>query len=108
MPKGRYYGMDAPLSTGPHPDPLSDVHAACGEPFRSDGWQPIETAPRDRRVLLWGRYWSDGQGWFSDALSGWWSAELERWEANGGLHSYSFGVRPTHWMPLPAPPQTKE
>ncbi len=64
-------------------------------------WQPIETAPKDGSViLLWGRYWSDSQGWFPAPLQGQWNRD--RWEA---VWRYSFGVRPTHWMPLPEPPK---
>ena len=68
-------------------------------------WQPIETAPKDESpVLLWGRYWSDGQGWMRTAALGRWNAQLERWDACW-FHSYPFGVRPTHWQPLPEPPK---
>ena len=65
-----------------------------------DGWQPIETAPEDIMhsadpVLLWspdthtcvvyGRYWTQTGQWEEDHMS-------------TPLH-------PTHWRPLPAPPQ---
>lgn len=64
-------------------------------------WQPIETAPKDgARILLWGRYWSDGQDWFKEPLYGQFSGR--RWEAWGP--GGPFGVRPTHWTPLPEPP----
>lgn len=84
----------------------------CGEdltpahPLRDKGpvmrWRPIETAPKDRKVLLWGRYWN-GRDDFQEPLVGQWNphSELQRWEACG---QYRFGVRPTHWMPLPAAP----
>lgn len=69
-------------------------------------WQPIETAPRDgRRVLL---YW-DGHvvcgNWDEDRYANrprpYWRHDMER----------IFGIRalratpPTHWRPLPAPPE---
>lgn len=64
-------------------------------------WQKIETAPKDGTlVLLWGRYWSDEQGWMSTAINGRW--RHERWEVY--CNSFPFGIRPTHWMPLPPPP----
>ena len=50
-------------------------------------WQPIATAPKDRRVLL---------GAPSVVREGEW------WEAYGGMWSVDFS--PTHWMPLPEPP----
>lgn len=66
-------------------------------------WQPIETAPKDKLILLWGRYWSDGQGWFNQPLMGHWVEVRDRWEAVSAVGW--FGVRPTHWMLLPEPPQ---
>jgi hypothetical protein len=71
------------------------------------GWQPIESAPKDHStLLLWGRYWSEGQGWFQSPLMGRWTAVRDRWECVWG--GRWFGVRPTHWMPLPAAPQPQE
>ncbi len=67
-------------------------------------WQPIETAPKDGAVIVWGRYWSDEQGWMLEP-------KIARWDASafGGSwvvdHRYPFSVRPTHWMPLPPPPE---
>ncbi len=55
------------------------------------GWQPIETAPRDgREVLLWvhGIY-----------VIGWY----HRGEWRHGPKGYA--VSPTHWRPLPTPPE---
>lgn len=60
-----------------------------------NGWQPIETAPRDGAIILVGfsksetlaiAYWEDGF-WFDDADD-----------------CAYIGSGPTHWMPLPAPP----
>lgn len=68
-------------------------------------WQPIETAPKDKDVLLYlpRRGAIRGQ-WNSDKYARvprpYWSHDRE----------WIFGVRetrdcqPTHWMPLPAPP----
>lgn len=57
-------------------------------------WQPIETAPKDGTEILVfddGAYivtpWIEG-----DDQSGWWD--------NGFMDP-----PPTHWMPLPAPPE---
>lgn len=82
----------------------------------SDGWLPIESAPRDGTiVLVWtavsageirgisrsakghadiARY-SDGR---SDYLGDW-------WDCCGGDY-YSTWCQPTHWQPLPAPPSS--
>lgn len=58
-------------------------------------WQPIETChePSLTNVLVWDGYevtvaWQCDGKW-TDALTGDWAETVE----------------PTHWMPLPAPPQ---
>jgi hypothetical protein len=81
------------------------------EQLDAKGWQPIETAPRDRPFLVWNgewvqlTYWTnaytgdDGyqDGWFEDV-----SGDVPRvfWHYEG-LDDH----RPTHWMPLPEPPK---
>lgn len=63
-------------------------------------WQPIETAPKDgTRILVW-PYWSDGL----PAEVKWRNMKRTagRWEY-GGLFC---NANPTHWMPLPAAPNT--
>jgi hypothetical protein len=56
-------------------------------------WQPIETAPKDRTILLWVPY----DAWQVCA----WDELHKEWVSTGGL---SFDAVPTHWMPLPEPP----
>ncbi len=59
-----------------------------------EGWQPIETAPQDERIIAWVDWWDGAQ------------AEM------GELHGDEFkptyrgfpSKTPTHWMPLPAAP----
>ena len=52
-------------------------------------WQPIETAPSDRDVLLW----VPASAMLTDLIGG--HAEVGRPKPDG---------RATHWMPLPEPP----
>lgn len=67
-------------------------------PPEPQGWQPIETAPRDTPILL------------SIFASG--DPERERLVVVGGssdgvtwIDHYDYEIHPpTHWMPLPAPP----
>ena len=59
----------------------------------SQGWQPIETAPKDERILLGGFYASGN----FDVEVGAWVFTHRRWPYIGDKF-------PTHWMPLPAPP----
>ena len=69
----------------------------------ASGWQPIATAPKDgTEIVLYGaccpersrsRYAKDANvGWFS---GGEWKTRV-----------YGETCDATHWMPLPAPPQT--
>ena len=61
-------------------------------------WEPIETAPKDRDVLLWWPYWS------RRPTIGYW--KHTRWMAENALQDSvgDSGPQPTHWMPLPDPP----
>lgn len=60
-------------------------------------WQPIETAPKDRNILTW-----NGTG---HAIS-WWMIGLNMWNAAGHSLDYVEEHQPTHWLPLPDPPET--
>ncbi len=97
-------------------------------------WQPIETAPKDGRPFIalnhdrevWpakyagegricfrlnGRYEStqhvkallaNGEwGWVRDD-----AATKEEWRSDWTLWASLYEFRPTHWMPLPSPPET--
>ena len=83
---------------------LEQLHDGAA-PQHESQWQPIETAPRDEQILLYGHYWSDQQGMMQKPLIGMWNANACRWEA---AWMCWFGVRPTHWMPLPQHPDTGE
>ena len=62
-------------------------------------WQPIETAPKDRAVLLW---WSEASNrpvvglWCKRGKGHWFSDVTDCQEPEGS--------NPTHWMPLPSAP----
>lgn len=56
-------------------------------------WQPIDTAPKDQMVLVYGRACNFRLAYYDPHEA--------RWMTIPGM----WGVgRPTHWMPLPAPP----
>ena len=57
-------------------------------------WKAIETAPKDREVILAARYEKSGV-W--DIQIGAWLEYKSRWPYVGQYH-------PTHWQPLPDPP----
>ena len=67
----------------------------------SEGWQPIETAPKEREALF-----SDGFSVEAGKLN-----DGEVYATHGGrlidedeLYLKRVSFRPTHWMPLPTPP----
>jgi hypothetical protein len=86
-----------------------------------EGWQPIETAPKNKWLLL-GYYnrlgnWRCVRGEWFDAQT-----IVEEWEYDGdpvqaeGFYETvenseeipnCFPIDPTHWMPLPQPPASK-
>jgi hypothetical protein len=86
-------------------DQKSD-HAPC-----PDQWQPIETAPKSKTVILFAvtDIAEDGRirNWMM--ATGWWHPGYENdpkvtpwcWE---GHQVPKYGVQPTHWMPLPEAP----
>lgn len=62
-------------------------------------WQPIETSPKDRAILVCERRSQRHNVWFAS-----WR-EMKRVSS----HWYSGGLRvpynPTHWMDMPEPPR---
>jgi hypothetical protein len=64
-------------------------------------WQPIESAPKDGTLIL---AWFRAQTYYPAhiGLSRWWEGDkfnAPNWADGGGLGE------PTHWQPLPAPPE---
>lgn len=76
----------------------------------SEGWKPIETAPRDQRdLLLWGQTAGEvgGINAGSAHVVGYFTGHGDypgfHWRATE-TDAYAVWVKPTHWMPLPNPP----
>lgn len=65
-------------------------------------WQPIETAPLHGRIIL---TFAE-----TDTETGNWSMQLSWWRNDPAPREHhwsgwaSYGPMPTHWMPLPPPP----
>lgn len=83
---------------------------------RNGAWQPIETAPKDGSwLLLAGGDCHDDEGdkdgrpvtaQWTNYLNGRIAPNCGRWQFawyDGGFYGVYYA--PTHWMPLPAPPQ---
>jgi len=62
------------------------------------GWQPIDTAPHEKRVLLGWRDWRDYQ-WCTDVGPATTGQRFGNGYSNLSQHGSA-----THWHPLPAPP----
>jgi len=70
--------------------------AQAAQPVQIPGWQPIESAPKDTALLLYcGSFYEIGH--FNTAIGEW----VCGWD-------HRKLKPPTHWMPLPAAPATKE
>jgi hypothetical protein len=77
-------------------------------------WQPIETAPKDGTLIMiwWLPLRYDGSllhpekelaaGHIMDGIR--YDADLQTWMRGGTYADYRNNIKPTHWMPLPAPP----
>ena len=70
-------------------------------------WQSIETAPRDGTEILLKipLQWEEPQGRIGsgDYVSAYWYDESSEFWVNR-LDNWISLYRPTHWMPLPKPP----
>ena len=100
--------------------PADDVslNIRCGEIARAilaeltggqemSEWQPIETAPKDGSTVLVATSGKVTAAWWDEDQSIWtellvWNSVFDEYEAQ------PIGFAPTHWMPLPPPPQDTE
>ena len=76
------------------------------------GWQPIETAPKDgTKVLVCQATDADGEPIRGESwgvfvqVAAWWGGDDEWIVYCSLIKDPSVHVEPTHWMPLPEPPQ---
>lgn len=74
-------------------------------------WLPIESAPKDGSYCL--LFFDDCPVWDGNMEVGMWCGDCW-WGCGGpngntelGLFSSHHGENPTHWMPLPEPPEPK-
>jgi len=77
-----------------------------GQVFPMSEWQPIETAPKDGRDFLAVDSWEDDGEIINLWLVGYFHKGANRFHY-GSADEDHFVVdhTPTHWMPLPEPPQ---
>jgi len=86
-------------------------------------WQPIETAPKDGYFLVYcpetlPEYedYDEGGIWYRELINEptpeFIAVAMRNWDWNGEIHAFApfhFAEegKPTHWMPLPPPPQVQ-
>jgi hypothetical protein len=71
----------------------------ASRPALEPGWRPIESAPKDRSIILLGGAGWRTTGWYDDTRGEWYQMGEHWTDSHGGpLPS------PTYWLPLPAPP----
>jgi len=81
-----------------HVQPCEDSLPAYVEYVRADlapSWQPIKTAPKSSKAIL--VHCGDRRNTYAVT----WFRLYEGWAIFGGG---ALNEKPTHWMPLPAPP----
>jgi hypothetical protein len=61
-------------------------------------WQPIETAPEHKSVIVYAP-WPDGQPFRGEAFRDW--NGVWRWADKNPIEPRN---TPTHWVPFPEPP----
>lgn len=63
-------------------------------------WQPIETAPKDVRFIA---YYIG----YKRPFIAWWNVADQCFESDSTVIMNDGPENPTHWMPLPPPPDRK-
>jgi len=90
----------------------ADLFGMFGRQLPLIGWQPIETAPKDGRdMLLWNGECQCVGAWATES-DRYGNVTPQTWHSVGptvyGPDDATIDPPPTHWMPLPAPPQAPE
>lgn len=101
-----YFSTEYDNGYGAIMDKALEAAIEAYEAARAEGWQPIETAPVNKSVLVYipnAEHYGEGvyRGLQVDMGTG------RRWQVNG-LHmgrDCGHDQQPTHWMPLPSAPQ---
>lgn len=78
---------------------VSDMYRALATPITEP--QPIEAAPKDgTKVLVWASVWVLGEWCDPSWTIGTWDRSADEW-----IREDERSLRPTHWLPLPDPPE---
>ena len=87
------------------------AEAPSPTPPAGDGWEPIETAPKDgTTILVWSQlyggvavlaYWDSDK--YAKTPKPFWATSSQRYVGKTAERKFP----PTHWRPLPPPPVSK-
>jgi len=97
---------------------IDEKLAALSAIPKADGWQPIETAPKDGALILLANNESEN-------VDDWWvvagsyekpgkRGRPNKWSAAGWYNQFQHpaaedcSIRPTHWQPLPPAPNSQD
>jgi hypothetical protein len=69
-------------------------------------WRPIETAPKDESRFL--AYFPDAPEWYDYSVICWSARSTQWWGCSPAAAGIIDQYDPTHWMPLPEPPETEQ
>lgn len=78
---------------------IEELEAKLARLREAQGWRPIETAPRDGTRIMAYEPSADSKNheiWWEDDCGGPFQGWTDDWDTE---------PEPTHWMPLPEPPQ---
>jgi hypothetical protein len=82
-------------ATAPLLEQIKELERQLEQTLRDAEWRPIETAPKDVTVLLYGAKRLEMCVGMHHSRDGWVTDTTSEWATM---------YPPTHWMPLPAPP----
>jgi hypothetical protein len=71
-------------------------------------WQLIDTAPKDKTIFAYGTAWGD-YGYTPDMKIIYpvrWNGK--GWQVQSATPRYFNGFTPTHWYPIPEPPEKEK
>lgn len=82
------------------------IAKTLGDLDRCGAWQPIASAPKDKRILLYGTMMPfEGLSFNGPVIfSGYWDEIDEAWCGTTTTYDGPF-FRATHWQSLPEPPR---
>ena len=104
---------DGSLPVDQHYDAMADAILAALPELTTPPWQPIETAPKDKSILIYGPELGSCEAWFETEKSRWYFLDGRNLKEKTYYYSdivedlpcLTYATSPvTHWMPLPAAP----